>query len=292
LTTRDSEAFFLDSSNGYRFCLLHPGRPPARGSVLFVHAFAEEMNKSRRMAARQARALAQAGFDVLQMDLLGCGDSSGDFSDATWSAWLDDVDLGWEWLAARRSAGLWLWGHRTGCLLACEAARRKGQPIGLILWQPVPSGRLFLNQFLRMKLLGQPDAGDARRADTRSLRSTLAAGAAVEIAGYTLSPGLSSGLDDALLHLPAPGSTVCWLDVAHAADAAPPASSQQVRAWSETGVTVSHQVVVGLPFWQTQEITECDALIERTLEAVCRCALPSARSPWCSLAPRSGCSGS
>jgi exosortase A-associated hydrolase 2 len=270
LTTRDTEAFFLDSSNGYRFCLLHPGRPPVRGSVLFVHAFAEEMNKSRRMAARQARALAQAGFDVLQMDLLGCGDSSGDFSEATWSAWLDDVNLGWEWLAARRPAPLWLWGQRTGCLLASEAARRKGQPIGLILWQPVPSGRLFLNQFLRMKLLAPAPAGDAQRTDTRALRTTLAQGTAVEIAGYTLSPALSSGLDEAILHAPPAGSTVCWLEVTHAEDAAASAAIQQVRAWSESGLTVSHQVVVGLPFWQTQEITECDALIERTLEAVCR----------------------
>jgi exosortase A-associated hydrolase 2 len=204
------------------------------------------------------------------MDLLGCGDSSADFSDASWSAWLDDVNLGWQWLAARGRAALWLWGHRTGCLLACEAARRKAQPIRLMLWQPVASGRLFLNQFLRMKLLGQVSAGAAQRADTGSLRATLAAGTALEIAGYTLSPALSSGLDEALLHPPPAGSTVCWLDVTHAADAPPPASMQHVRAWSDSGLTVSHEVVVGLPFWQTQEITECDALIERTLEAVCQ----------------------
>ncbi len=39
--------------------------------VVHVHAFAEEMNKSRRMAAMQSRALAAAGFAVLQIDLLG-----------------------------------------------------------------------------------------------------------------------------------------------------------------------------------------------------------------------------
>jgi hypothetical protein len=35
-------------------------------------------------------------------------------------------------------------------------------------------------------------------------------------------------------------------------------------------VKIVHGAVAGLPFWQTQEITECDALIERTLEAVCQ----------------------
>jgi len=43
------------------------------------------MNKSRRMVALQARALAGRGFAVLQMDALGCGDSAGDMQDATWA---------------------------------------------------------------------------------------------------------------------------------------------------------------------------------------------------------------
>jgi len=33
------------------------------------------MNKSRRMAALQARVFAAMGFGVLQIDLFGCGDS-------------------------------------------------------------------------------------------------------------------------------------------------------------------------------------------------------------------------
>ena len=43
-----------------------------------VKAWAEEMNKARRMAALQARLLAENGYAVLQIDLHGCGDSSGD----------------------------------------------------------------------------------------------------------------------------------------------------------------------------------------------------------------------
>ncbi|MBK8384562.1 MAG: hypothetical protein IPL11_02315 [Candidatus Accumulibacter sp.] len=41
-------------------------------------------NKSWRIVPLQARALATAGYAVLQIDLMGCGDSSGDFGDATW----------------------------------------------------------------------------------------------------------------------------------------------------------------------------------------------------------------
>jgi alpha/beta superfamily hydrolase len=42
---------------------------------------AEELNKSRHVAAAQARAFAAAGYSVLQIDLYGCGDSSGDFGE-------------------------------------------------------------------------------------------------------------------------------------------------------------------------------------------------------------------
>ena len=89
------EAFFLSVDGGrlgQRFCLFHPAQGGVpKGCVLNIHPFAEEMNKSRRMAALQARALAKAGYAVLQIDLFGCGDSSGDFGDASWQDWVGDV---------------------------------------------------------------------------------------------------------------------------------------------------------------------------------------------------------
>ena len=84
--------------------------------MLYLHPFAEEMNKSRRMAALACRALAEAGHAVLQIDLRGCGDSSADFGDASWGDWQDDVRLGLAWLDAHTPADapLWLWGLRAG----------------------------------------------------------------------------------------------------------------------------------------------------------------------------------
>src|SRR5512133_1710196 len=94
------EAFYLPFAAGRRFCLLHApdAAAPRRGAVVYVHPFAEEMNKSRRAVALQARALAQAGYAVLQIDLHGCGESSGDFGDATWASWIDDVVAACAWL--------------------------------------------------------------------------------------------------------------------------------------------------------------------------------------------------
>src|SRR5687767_10614876 len=67
-----TEAMFLPVPHGgRRFCLFHTPQGAVRALVFYIHPFAEEMNKSRRMAALQARSLAEAGFAVLQLDLLG-----------------------------------------------------------------------------------------------------------------------------------------------------------------------------------------------------------------------------
>ena len=92
--------FFLQMGRGQRLAVLHtPSRHRDwRRAMVYVHPFAEEMNKSRRMAALQARALADAGWAVLQIDLAGCGDSSGDFGDADWATWVADVRTAATWL--------------------------------------------------------------------------------------------------------------------------------------------------------------------------------------------------
>ena len=171
------DTFFLDARapGGRRFCVFHPPGGNERGAVLYVHPFAEEMNKSRRMAALQSRALAARGFAVLQIDLLGCGDSSGDFVDATWTAWTDDVVDAAAWLRRRCGGPLWLWGLRAGCLLAADAARRIDSEINFLFWQPATSGKLRLQQFLRLKAASDMIDGEAKGA-MQALRAELADG--------------------------------------------------------------------------------------------------------------------
>jgi len=252
-----------------RFCVLHPAVGPApRGLVLHVHAFAEEMNKSRRMAALQARALSEAGFAVLQFDLLGCGDSAGDFGDATWARWQDDV----VWAAGhlRRRAGadapLWLWGHRVGALLVAEAAEAIGQHTGaapnLLLWQPTGSGKTALQQFLRLKAAAQMLDGGGKGV-TESLKRELAAGHKVEVAGYRLHPELAAGLEAATLSPPRHAARAVWLEVASGeAPELLPASRSALERWRAAGWAVQASAVAGPAFWQTTEIEDAPALIE------------------------------
>ncbi len=264
-----------DADAGRRFALHHtpPGNQTPQTLVLYLHPFAEEMNKSRRMAALQSRALAAAGCAVLQVDLHGCGDSPGDFGDATWASWLADAQAAAQWLRQRhshdgRTPPLWLWGLRAGALLAAATAARIAAPAGLLLWQPQVNGKLALQQFLRLKAAADLLAGQAKGV-TEALRGQLRAGQAVEIAGYCLAPGLAHGLESAALTPPETPCRLEWLELSTAdAPTLPPAAAQAVTRWRAAGCMVRTQVVRGPAFWQTTEIEDAPALLDATLVAL------------------------
>jgi len=264
------DAFYLPASSGQRFCLfLQPdAQSTTRGAVVYIHPFAEEMNKSRRMAALQARALVAAGYAVLQIDLHGCGDSSGDFGDASWEGWIDDVKRACDWLQGRSNAELWLWGLRTGCLLACEAASRLDQPSNLLFWQPVASGKQFLQQFLRLKVASEMLGGKSKGLMDR-LRQQLAQGESVEISGYLLSCQLANGLERAELLLPDHVGRVEWLELSsQIGGTLSPFASARLESWHAAGCKARGGVVCGPAFWQTSEIAECPALLDRSVLVV------------------------
>jgi uncharacterized protein len=281
-------AFFLPATSaegGQRFCLFHSAndttdghRARPKGLILYLHPFAEEMNKSRRMAAIQARVLANAGYSVLQIDLLGCGDSSGDFGDATWDAWIQDVALGLSWL--RQHAGaegqpltdmpVWLWGLRAGCLLAVDAAKRIGEPLNFLFWQPPASGKALLQQFLRLKIAGDLGSGQGKTV-MDEMRKQLGGGGSVEIGGYSLASGLANGLESSLLD---PGSLqtggrVEWLEVSTRENAElSPVAAKTIEFWQSQGFQVHGVLARGPAFWQTNEIEDAPDLIAETLKAL------------------------
>lgn len=269
-----SQPFFLapGDERGQRFCIFHLPQGECRGRVLHIHPFAEEMNKSRRMAALQSRALAAAGFAVLQIDLLGCGDSSGDFKDASWHQWLDDLNAAADWLNANAevtvSSPLWLWGHRAGCLLAVDLAQRRAEPCNFIFWQPPASGKLLLQQFLRLKVAGDMLGGKVAGA-MDAIKKQLAADESVEIAGYALSPALAKGLEQAELLPPTIPAHAIWLELsAHQDTAVSPVISALAQQWSTAGTIVIAQQVQGPLFWQTSEIEDAPALLLASLAAL------------------------
>jgi exosortase A-associated hydrolase 2 len=269
------QPFFIPAVKGQRFCIFHPAASDTahRGHVVLVHALAEELNRCRRIASLQARALSVAGFDVLLMDFYGCGDSAGNFGDASWQDWLDDVELARTWMQGRSRGPAWLWGVRAGALLAAQSIGRSALPVdGLLCWQPVVSGQQYLRQQLRLKLAGHMLQASTGVADggTDAMLRDLEAGKALEVAGYEFAQAMTSGLSRATLEIAKPVASVICLELPSES----PALTVQLAKWRDQGCKVSAAAVPGQAFWQLPEAELPLALVEATTLAMLQGAAP------------------
>ena len=269
MSTPELEAFFAPGTAGKLFSLLYcpPANTTVRGAVMYLAPFGEEMNKGRRMAALQARAWANAGWFVLQQDSFGCGDSEGEFADATWAVWLADALRAAHWLKARTGHRPVLWGARAGALLACAMAQQEALLRQLLFWHPVTSGKLLLQQLLRLKVAGNLFAAESGGASTRQWRMHWETGQSVEIAGYEWSSALALAIEARALVAPASVGQLAWLELSgsHAHDLSP-AAQAAISAWRAAGWAVAARPVLGSAFWQVVEIVEVPELLQHSTQ--------------------------
>jgi hypothetical protein len=114
-------------------------------------------------------------------------------------------------------------------------------------------------------MAGELAAGQGKGV-TEQLRQQLAAGNSVEIAGYSISPGLADGLACAELQPPTVRSgRVAWFELSLRDDPAlAPVSLKYIEQWRAAGWDVAAQIVRGPSFWQTTEIEDAPELIAAT----------------------------
>ncbi|GAB6054300.1 hydrolase 2, exosortase A system-associated [Magnetospira thiophila] len=254
---------FIDGPQGPLFVLRH-GPPPekARGAVLFLPPFAEEHNRSRRMAHLMGQALAARNVATFLLDPHGTGDSAGEFQQARWAIWKADAQAAMAWLRATGYEKLSLLGLRLGACLALDAMDSALER--LVLWQPVPKGSTFLTQFLRIRVSAGFNKAMASAGGVQALRDRLTAGESLEVAGYVLSPELAADLEG--LNLEALGDqTACpihWFQVG--GDQMSPAVDAVLDVWQARGGRVTAHVVPGPAFWSIEETTIAPSLITAT----------------------------
>lgn len=261
------EPGFLDSSGTALFTLCVRPQSETGQAVVFCPPFAEEMNKSRRMMSLAAQRLASMGKTVVIVDLHGTGESDGEFSDARWEIWKDNITAALTWLNSSRNYSVTLCGIRLGAPLALEVAAMPGHSIEkVVLWQPVISGSTFMTQFLRLKVAAQ--LGESSNGlTTEALREQASRGESLEIAGYDLAPELISAIDgvDMRCAQMLPTVPVYWLEVVSETRRKPgPLSQKLLSTWAENGADVKSDVVVGDSFWATVETSLVPELIEKT----------------------------
>lgn len=266
--TSTAHAAFIDAGGRRLFTLSVVPCGAIRGAALYVPPFAEEMNRCRSHAAAQARALAAAGIHCLLLDLSGTGESEGEFEDASWSTWRDDVAAAAAHVAAASGHRPVLWGVRTGALLAAEAAAAPGAEVaGLAFWQPVLDGATFLNQYLRLRIASQM-VHAADRETTEQIRERLAQGEVIEVAGYPLTRSMSEGLAASAMSALAPpsGTRVGWIEiVAKPEQPLTVPSRRLIEQWRARDVPVTAEAIACPMIWQLHERAEAPELRAATL---------------------------
>jgi len=250
------EPFFLDSPDGPLYAIY---RGPAegvkpRGNLLCCMPFNEEMNRCRSMVTLQAQTLAARGYGTLLLDLLGTGDSAGDYRDGRWQTWVDNLQLGKNWLAQHRGGCSALLGIRLGAMLAADLHARLANPaLGLVFWQPVLDGKTHLTQFMRVRIAADLDRRDGPKETTATMRQRWQDGGPVEIAGYELHPALAQSLDMLAMgnfQLP-PGTQLLWLEQSvDAGNAVGTASKRLLDSWPGPKVQTTVTAFDGPAFWQ------------------------------------------
>lgn len=266
---RKAEPFYLDGPNGRLFAIHHPphNAANAKGCFLYIQPLGEEMNRCRQMASMQARAFAQAGYGCLLLDLIGTGDSAGEYPDGDWDRYQADLNAGVQWLNAQGYPHITLWAVRHGALLALDLARSLPEPRRLLLWQPVFNGKSAVTQILRIALAGtlegenKPSMGD--------LRQTMATQPSIELSGYDTSCTLLATLETQQVanYYDIKDIEVCWFDVLASQEQQRTKESSRVEEnWRNAGATIDYQNVIGPAFWQVWERVVANELLERTVD--------------------------
>lgn len=186
------QPIFIPSQNGPLFAMFYPTEGNSvSNAILHIPAFGEEMNKTRRIVAVQAKRFSALNQSVLVIDLFGTGDSAGEFHEATWSIWLENIDTAINWLKGQGAQTISLWGLRTGVLLAMDfISRSKYEIEQLLAWQPVFNGESFVDQLLRLRVAAAMFDARVAPENVTTLKQRLMSGQSLEVAGYLLSPEL------------------------------------------------------------------------------------------------------
>lgn len=265
--------FFLSGKKGKLFAISYSPRSvlPEKESILYFPPFAEEMNKTRHMAALQSRKMAESGHRVLMLDLFGTGDSEGDLSEVSWKGWRDDTLEGLRWLANKGGENVIFWGVRLGCLLAMDILEYiEAEKVSrLVFWQPVLDGNMYMRQFLRLRMAAGLIENNNSPSTKESI-SELLTGKEVEVAGYRLSPRLY----DEVTNLGFSSYTgkslpkIDWFDVT--SDLSRPVNKaiEKVLANMDWENKLDLFRVQGEQFWVTPEITILPELIAKTTKII------------------------
>jgi exosortase A-associated hydrolase 2 len=251
---------FIDGGAGRIFLLTYEPAAPTGAALLVVPAFAEEMNKSRRLVAATARALAARGVRTVVPDLYGTGDSAGEFAAARWETWCEDLRRAADWLRERGAREIDVLLVRLGAALHADAFAGGAVPFRrAVAWQPVARGAETLRQLVRLKNMAARMAGEKTGSVEEMLRELTTGPEPMELGGYLVARELAASLERATFAPAAEGMPPHGLVVEF--DPSAPAASAEPAGAAWRSVKIA-----GERFWSVVEPRDNLALVAATVQ--------------------------
>ncbi len=182
------EAFLRPSFGGNpSFAVLSKPMGEARGmGWVICHSLGMEQMHMQRFEVAVARALAAVGFPVLRYHSQGYGDSHGSTLEVSLESHLRDAVAAGQLLASSEGiVSLGFIGSRFGGLVAALAAGRL-KATGLVLWDPVVSGRRYLASLFRWALVTNLAGRGVDKGEGVDPRESLRRGDVFDLQGFPL----------------------------------------------------------------------------------------------------------
>ncbi len=162
-----------------------------RVGIIICAPFAEEKLISHRVLVNQARVLANNGFWCFRFDYMGHGDSEGAFEDATVESRLSDISSSINFLRNEKDINeIVLLGVRFGATLAALIQNKNSDIDGLIMINPVLSGKDYIEQVLRTNLTLQMATYKKILKNRKQVIDEILEGKPTNIDGYLLTKSM------------------------------------------------------------------------------------------------------
>lgn len=144
--------------------MIHVPGSIVKGSwIIMIHGFADSKVEHHRMFVKFARRMANRNIGVLRIDLVGSGDSEGEFEDMTVSGEILQTLAVIGWLRGQselNASNISLLGYSLGGLVSSYAAVRAGGIKALALWAPISEGMLNMVNYFGLENVYKGLAGE------------------------------------------------------------------------------------------------------------------------------------
>ena len=191
-----AEAGFVETDRGAVFAVTHLPSRPAEAAVLICSPIQSELLKNNRREVMLARRLASRGLAVGRFHYVGTGNSDGDLGDVTIAGMAADAAAVAAALAAASGTDrIGFVATRLGSLPASSVA--SGWPgASLALWEPVVSGRSYLKELMRVRLMvGMRQGADGSEQVAEDVAKQLARTGSFEVMGFSIGGALKDDLE-------------------------------------------------------------------------------------------------